>query len=103
MAVVYASKNAGGVARATTGWFTSDNTITEVILGYRPKAVKVVNVTDVIVNEKIEGMADNACINTVTAGTTTINTTGLITFQDNGFTLSVAAVGDDKSIVWEAT
>ena len=103
MAVEYASKNAAGVARSTSGAFTSDNTITEVILGFRPKYVKVVNVTDVIVREKIEGMADDACVNTVTAGTTTINTSGLITFQDNGFTLSATAVGDEKAIVWFAS
>lgn len=102
MAVVYATSNAAGVATATTGSFTADGTITEVVLGFTPKWVKVVNVTDVITMEKMEGMAANAVINTVTAGTTTINTSSLITFADNGFSVAIAAAGSGDVVAWVA-
>lgn len=102
MAVVYASSNAAGVATATSGTFTADGTITEVILGFKPKWVKVINITDVIVMEKTGDMAANAVINTVTAGTTTVNTSSLITIQDNGFSVAIAAVGDTDVAAWVA-
>lgn len=103
MAVVYASKNAAGIARSTTGAFTGDGTVTEVILGYRPKYIKVINITDRIVQEKLEGMADDTCLNIVAAGTATANTSSLVTIQDNGFTLAAAVAIDEKAIVWLAS
>lgn len=102
MATFGATSQAAGVTNFASGSFTSDNTVTVVNLGFRPRHVKVVNVTDVIVMEKLEGMAANAVVNTVTAGTTTINTSSLITFDATGFTMTAAAVGSAKAISWVA-
>lgn len=102
MATFGATSQAAGVVNFASGSFTSDNTITVVNLGFRPRHVKVVNATDVIVMEKIEGMAANATVNTVTAGTTTINTSSLITLNAADFTLSTTAVGNAKAISWVA-
>lgn len=102
MATVYATSTTGGIAHFSSGSFTSDNTATTVTLGFTPRWVKVVNSTDVIVWEKIEGMAAANSVKTVTAGTTTVDTGSAITLSENGFTLSAAAVGDAKAIAWVA-
>lgn len=103
MAVVYATTNAAGIARSTSGTFTGDGTITEVILGYTPQHVKVVNQTDVVVMEKFGTMADTTIVNTVTAGTTTINTGSLITIAENGFSVAIAAAGSGDVCHWVAS
>jgi len=102
MATVYATSKTGGVAHLSAGSFTSDNTITVVELGFTPRWIKVVNSTDVIIWEKIEGMAAANSIKVVTAGTTTVDTGSAITITENGFSLSAAAVGNAKAISWVA-
>jgi hypothetical protein len=103
MTTYAAVSRAAGVVNHAFGSFTSDNTAALLALGFVPKKVKFVNVTDVVVWEKFEGMAANASIKTVTAGTTTIDTTGAITINSDGtVTLAAAAVGNAKAIAWEA-
>lgn len=102
MATETATSQSAGMANIVTGSFTSDNTITEVNLGFTPRWVKVVNSTDVIVWEKIEGMATADSVKTVTAGTTTVDTGAAITIDTDGFTLSAATVGSAKAIAWIA-
>ena len=92
-----------GVNNRAFGSFTSDNTIATINLGFVPRVVKLINITDVVIFEKLEGMAANASIKTVTAGTTTIDTTGAITINTDGtINFSAAAVGNAKACVWEA-
>lgn len=103
MATVYATSQAAGVCNFASGSFTSDNTATVVTLGFAPRWVKVINSTDTIVWEKIEGMAANAAIKTVAAGTTTVDATSAVLFNGDGtITLSAAAVGNGKAISWVA-
>ena len=103
MATVSASSQAAGVVSFASGSFTSDNTATTVTIGFKPRWVKVVNTTDVIVWEKIEGMAAANSVKTVTAGTTTIDTGAAITINTDGtITLSATAVGNAKAISWVA-
>ncbi len=103
MATVTATSKSGGVVNFSSGSFTSDNTATTVTLGFKPRWVKVVNTTDVIVWEKIEGMAAANSIKTVTAGTTTIDTGSAILINTDGtITLSQTAVGNSKAISWVA-
>lgn len=103
MATVSATSKAAGVLGFSSGSFTSDNTATTVTLGFVPRWVKVVNTTDVIVWEKIEGMAAANSIKTVTAGTTTVDTGSAILINTDGtITLSSTAVGSSKAISWVA-
>lgn len=103
MATVTATSKSGGVVNFSSGSFTSDNTATTVTLGFKPRWVKVVNTTDVIIWEKIEGMSSTHSIKTVTAGTTTIDTGSAILINTDGtITLSQTAVGSSKAISWVA-
>lgn len=103
MATVSATSQASGVSNFASGSFTSDNTATVVNLGFKARWVKVVNTTDVIVWEKIEGMAAANSVKTVTAGTTTIDTGSAILINTDGtITLSATAVGNSKAISWVA-
>lgn len=103
MATVTATSTAAGVSNFASGSFTSDNSITVVTLGFKPRWIKVVNTTDVIVWEKIEGMPAANSIKTVTAGTTTMDAGGAITINTDGtISLSAAAVGNAKAISWVA-
>jgi hypothetical protein len=103
MATVSAVSQDGGISNFASGSFTSDNTATVVKLGFKARWVKVINSTDVIVWEKIEGMAAANAIKVVTAGTTTVDTGSAILINDDGtITLSSTAVGNSKAISWVA-
>lgn len=103
MATVTATSKSAGIVNLSSGSFTSDNTATTVTLGFKPRWVKVVNTTDVIVWEKIEGMAAANSIKTVTGGTTTIDTGSAILINTDGtITISQTAVGSSKAISWVA-
>lgn len=103
MANVGATSQAASISNLATGAFTSDNTATVVNIGFKPRWVKVINTTDVIVWEKIEGMAAANSVKTVTAGTTTIDTGSAILINNDGtFTISATAVGSAKAISWIA-
>lgn len=103
MATVTATSRSAGVVNFASGSFTSDNTATTITLGFKPRWVKVINSTDVIVWEKIEGMAAANSVKTVTAGTTTVDTGSAILINTDGtVTLSQTAVGNSKAISWVA-
>ena len=103
MATFGATSQARGIANFASGSFTSDNTITTLTIGFVPRWIKVVNSTDVIVWDKIEGMAAANSVKTVTAGTTTVDTGGAITINSDGtVTLAAATVGASKAISWVA-
>lgn len=103
MATVTPTSHSAGIVNFASGSFISDNSVTVVTLGFTPRWIKVVNSTDVIVWEKIEGMAAAASVKTVTAGTTTIDTGGAITINTDGtISLSAATVGTAKAISWVA-
>jgi hypothetical protein len=103
MATVNATSQDAGVSNFASGSFTSDNTATVVKLGFNARWVKVINSTDVIVWEKIEGMAAANSVKTVTAGTTTVDTGSAILINTDGtITISQTAVGNSKAISWVA-
>ena len=102
MATDTATSIDGGVTNFSSGSITSDNTAVAVTLGFAPRWVKVVNSTDVILWEKVEGMATANSITVVTAGTTTVDTGSAILFNANGFTISATAAGNAKAISWVA-
>ena len=59
----------------------------DINVGFKPRYVKVVNVTDRITCEYYAGMADNTCVKTAAAGTGTLETKG-ITLTGRGFKVS---------------
>jgi hypothetical protein len=97
-----ATSESAGVVNFSSGSITSDNTAATVTLGFTPRWVKVVNSTDVIVWEKLEGMAAANSVKTVTAGTTTIDTGSAILLATGGFTISATAAGNAKALSWVA-
>ena len=107
MATSNPTTQAGGVPNFASGSITSDNTAITVNLGFVPRWVKVVNTTDVIVWEKIEGMSATHSIKTVTAGTTTIDTGSAILINTAAttkgtITISATAAGNAKAISYVA-
>ena len=103
MATVTYSHKQAGVPQMVAGSFTSDNAAQVITLGFRPTWFKFVNETDVIVWEKFANMVAANSIKTVTAGTTTVDTTSAIVVNTDGtVTLAAAAVGNAKAIKWIA-
>lgn len=98
-----ATRDTQGIARGCTGGHTGDGTILTVTLGFKPQHVTLINITDVVRFEKIDGMAANATLETLTAGTTTIDTTSAITLTDTGFTVAAAVNINAKVFVWAAS
>lgn len=81
----------GGAAAATT--FT---------LGFVPRKVRFVNLTDRITDEWFEGMSAANSLHTVAAGTITLETTNGITVSGNTFTVTATTMVASKSFFWEA-
>lgn len=105
-----ATSQAMGLSNFASGSFTSDGNDYSITLGFKPRYVKIVNSTDVIVWEKIEGMAAANSVKTV-AGTTGANDTVTTTVEtgsdilinaDNTLSLSAALAGTSKAISWVA-
>jgi hypothetical protein len=78
-------------------------------IGFKPKYVQFLNITDRIGGEFYEGMADNSCLKTVAAGTRTLEVTGGnggITLTDRGFRVlqnaTLALVLASKTCVFQA-
>lgn len=98
-----ATNNSRGIVNFATGAVDpSSNVACVVTLGFKPRHVKVVNEDLVVVWEKFEGMVDAAALKTVTAGTTTYDANSGIVINDDGFTISAAAMGDGDNVLWAA-
>ena len=89
------SRKANGVARGCTGSFTGD--------GFVPNRLVLINVTDAIKHEKINGMTAAQHLQTLAAGTQSVVATSQIVFNSNG-TVSIAAstAPNAKVCVWYA-
>jgi hypothetical protein len=97
-----AKDSSAGRANMASGTLTSDNTAVAVKLGFKPRFVKVYNVTDVIIWETTGTMPATAAIKVITAGTTTVDTGSAIVIGEDGFTISATAAGNAKSLHWVA-
>lgn len=97
-----ATTQAMGVVNFATGSVTGDGTAIEVTLGFKPRFIKALNITDVESWEKYEGMSDAQALKTVTAGTTTVDTASGIVITSQGFTLLAAEFGTSDVVVWAA-
>lgn len=74
-----------------------------VTLGFTPKYVRVVNLTDRIEFEFFYGMTNTHALKTIANGTRTLETSGGITVGSNSFTLAAAAVLQNKQYYWIAS
>ena len=74
-----ATANDTGISNTASGSFTGDGTICYVTLGFKPRYVKLVNLTDRITNEFFGDMAATHTLKTVAAGTVTDDTASAIT------------------------
>lgn len=109
MATDSATSDAYGIVNMSMGSFTGDGTITTVTLGFVPRRVELINVTDRISQLYQEGMAATTTLNTDAAGARTANTSSLIvpkgsaaTDTYKGFSIAAAAAVSAKAYVWVA-
>jgi hypothetical protein len=93
-----------GIARGARGVVAStDGTAITLNLGFVPNYFQLINKTDVIIWEKINGMLATESIKVVTAGTTTLDTGSAIVLNaDGSVTISATAAGTGKALVWLA-
>jgi hypothetical protein len=81
----------------------------EIDVGFKPRYVRVENVTDRIAAEHWQGMADESCIKTAAAGTKTLEVTGGnkgITLTDRTFQVAqnatLAVIAASKTLFFTA-
>lgn len=98
-----ATTQSGGRANIATGSFTGAGAAIDVELGFSPRYIKLINITDAISQEHIEGMPAGSVLNTTAAGANTIDTGSLILIEDNGFTVGAGAAINAKEYVWVAS
>ncbi len=111
---VGAAREGQGIARGAVGVFTGDGTAVTVNLGFKPKYVKLVNLTDAVTFEKIDGMLATQTVKTTGVPAVTVDTGSAIVLNANtpatataaastgGFTVSATAGINAKSFVWYA-
>lgn len=68
-------------------------------LGFKPKYVKVANLTTRLMLEHFAEMADGAAIKTVAAGTRTAEAADCITFTDRGFVIGTDATNGNGNVL----
>lgn len=69
--IAASARNAAGLYSMTSGFFTSNGNATQINVGFRPLAIKVVNITDGITWEWTYGMLATQAIKTVLGGSLT--------------------------------
>lgn len=73
------------------GALTGTGAEIDVNLGFRPRYVKVVDITQLATAEAIDGMPDGKGLLEVTAGTKSQMSSGGLTITPNGFTIGTNA------------
>lgn len=71
-------------------------------IGFKPRYVKFVNLTDRTIFEFFEGMAATHTLKTVAAGTVTDDTNSAIVVSASGFTVAAANILQNKQYHWVA-
>lgn len=100
MATTTISKRPDGIVNGACIAFTSDNAAQNIVLGFNPAYVYVINETDVITWEKLANQSAANCLKTVgSTGVTTLDTGSAILLNGDGsITLSATLVGNAKAI-----
>ena len=96
----------GSVRNHAIGQVVTDSgtaAVTTFTVGFTPRYVKFVNLTDRIVDEWYEGMAADSSLHTVAAGTITLATSGGITVGKNSFTVPAALIPASKTLTYQVS
>lgn len=100
------SKGSGSVCNIAVGRYLDTGTVAAftITTGFRPRYVKVSNVTSRDQMEWFEGMTDDTGVKTVAAGTRTLSSSLAVTDNANGFTmgLDTDVVVTSEQISWLA-
>lgn len=92
-----------GIFTKTIQFFTTDAVAaadTVFAFGFKPRAVRFINLTDRVQDEWFEGMPNGYALHTVAAGTVTYVTTGGITINaDGNVSIPAALMTASKSFV----
>ena len=97
--------NSNGVNNLATGNMTSDAAAavaTTFTLGFNPRVIRFINLTDRITDEWYLGMTSPGSIKTAAAGTQTLETTNGITVSGNTFTVPAGMLIASKVFVFVA-
>jgi hypothetical protein len=97
--------NANGVSNFAVGKVVTDGgaaAATTFTLGFVPRKVKFVNLTDRITDEWFEGMTSASSLHAVAGGTLTLETTNGIAVAGNTFTVTATTIPASKTFYWEA-
>ena len=97
--------NANGISNMAVGQIVTDSAaaaVATITLGFIPRHIKFVNLTDRITDEWFEGMSAANSLHIVAAGTQTLETTNGITVSGNTFTLTATTMVASKSFYWLA-
>jgi hypothetical protein len=99
--------NSASVVNVATGYVVSDSgtaAATVFTLGFTPRVITFVNLTDRITYEWYAGMASGSALKTVAAGTRTLDASSdlVVTLSDRTFTVAAAAIPASKAFAWRA-
>ena len=104
-----ATSKSAGVVNMSTGSFTGAGAIVTVTLGFVPRRVHLINVTDRIEQVWQEGMAATTTLNRDATGAGTANTSSLVVPKGtldsdgyDGFSVAATAAVNAKAYVWTA-
>lgn len=108
MATDLATSQDGGVSNLAQGSFTGAGADVDVICGFKPRYIKVINLTDRTTYEITADMAAGKALKTVAAGTMTEDTAGILLRDGQnsagyrGFLIPAAIAISAKSLYWVA-
>lgn len=97
--------NGNGVTNRAIGKVVTDGgaaAATTFSLGFTPRYVRFVNLTDRITDEWYEGMASASSLHAVAAGTQTLETTNGIAVSGPSFTVTATTMVASKTFYWIA-
>ena len=97
--------NSNGVVNFARGYMVADAgaaAVLTVTLGFIPRTVRFHNLTDRISFEWFEGMAPASALQTIAAGTRTLELANGVTVVGQSFSLPAASVPASKTFAWEA-
>lgn len=89
-----------GVRKSYRGSFTGTGAQLDIkVVGFRPKSVKLINVTGNLMGEWTESMADAAMVKSITDGTQSFITANGITPLSDGFRVGTDSINTATQIV----
>jgi hypothetical protein len=97
--------NQNGITNLAIGRVVTDAgaaAATTFTLGFAPRRIFFINLTDRITDLWLEGMAAANSLHSVAAGTQTLETTNGITVTGNTFTVTAATILASKTFYWYA-